>query len=193
MSSRSDRYSRRASGSGEVDAESGKEVLSDTDFKKSRQVVRMLARVLLVLGPLLAVGGVVFMVNVMSGRPTGAKFFMGFGMIAGGFLMTFIGIQALLIGHAGKISRFMGRSTIPAASKNLQQFSVEGRTGISNLASAVGLGREMILCPTCGSTNGADAMFCDQCGGALAKDCSGCGRRNDFDAVYCDACGVQLV
>ena len=201
MSSRSDRYSRRASGSAEVDAEAGEEVLSDADFKKSRHVIRRLAKVLLVLGPLLATGGLIFMVTVMSGRPTAPRFFLGGGMIAGGFLMTFFGVQAILISHAGKISRFMGRSTIPAASENIKQLSTDGRTGITNLAAAVaeGLavsggetGGEMILCPGCGSANDSEASFCDQCGNALARDCSGCGRRNDFDASFCNGCGARL-
>ena len=147
------------------------DTLSEADFQKARGKIRKLAKVMITIGPMLGICGIVFFISEMSGRPSIPRFFLGFGMFAGGVLMTFFGVQALVIGHAGKISRFLGRSTIPAASENIEQFSTGGRKGITNLAAAVGeglavsgagTGGELTLCPGCGSTNDSAASFCDQ-------------------------------
>jgi class 3 adenylate cyclase len=50
-----------------------------------------------------------------------------------------------------------------------------------------------VICPTCQTTNAADANFCLSCGQRIALICPRCGRRVLSHARFCDACGQALL
>jgi DNA-binding winged helix-turn-helix (wHTH) protein len=47
-------------------------------------------------------------------------------------------------------------------------------------------------CAVCQHVNGAEALFCEACGGRLRHVCSACGQRSALSATFCPACGQPL-
>lgn len=73
------------------------------------------------------------------------------------------------------------------------------------------LSPQKLLCPSCGSANSEDAVYCSNCGSSVKQSnnsafgkefksmekenkhiCTSCGSVNTMDAVYCSNCGYQL-
>ena len=49
-----------------------------------------------------------------------------------------------------------------------------------------------VNCPVCAHDNRAQAKFCEECGGRLARVCPECGEEARARARFCDACGQPL-
>src|SRR5438445_12362304 len=49
-----------------------------------------------------------------------------------------------------------------------------------------------MFCSNCGSTNPADAAFCEQCGRKLEVLCPACKAPVNTSARFCKKCGVDL-
>jgi hypothetical protein len=47
-------------------------------------------------------------------------------------------------------------------------------------------------CTKCGTDNGADSRFCDQCATPLSRACPKCARLNARDAKFCAQCAAPL-
>ena len=47
-------------------------------------------------------------------------------------------------------------------------------------------------CPSCGTQNQTDALFCSRCSAQLQTACAECGRLNSPDAAFCGGCGASL-
>lgn len=54
---------------------------------------------------------------------------------------------------------------------------------------------ETKICPQCGTSNKADALFCKACGASLEKEevhCPSCGAVLEGDEMFCPKCGEKL-
>jgi len=52
---------------------------------------------------------------------------------------------------------------------------------------------DALICPSCGTSNDADAAHCKGCAARLAPiDCAKCGKTNDPDAKFCKSCASKL-
>lgn len=58
-----------------------------------------------------------------------------------------------------------------------------------------------VICPSCGSENVEDSVYCSNCGShfkdnasakQIANFCTNCGSENTNDAAYCSNCGNRL-
>lgn len=117
-----------------------------------------------------------------------------------GLLMVGIGLQMCMVGWAGAIARYGVREGAPAASEGFNRVTLGSREGIRAAAGAIAEGlRESthvrpVPCPACGSSQDADARFCDDCGHAMPTPgrCPDCGAPHDADARFCAGCGRSL-
>ena len=180
-----------------------RDTISEGSFRRGQAFARVGGPVLLGLGGILMLLAMINFGTTGATRLGGMPWFMFLFFLAGpcllaGFLMT-------KVGYAGVIARFMGRSVIPAASENLEQFAEQGGGAVESLAESfsrgaraastsvdAGEGADTIACGACGTLNRRDASFCDACGAALHRTCGACGARVDRDARFCDQCGTAL-
>ena len=68
----------------------------------------------------------------------------------------------------------------------------EMKPGISAIAGAVKDAGKTVVCPYCGSANGADDNFCSKCGKALVFTCPRCNAKVSADSAFCPKCGEKL-
>jgi hypothetical protein len=65
---------------------------------------------------------------------------------------------------------------------------------LRDIARAKCAARPSLVCEQCGySEHDAAALFCDQCGNALARLCPDCNHRNRSIAKYCQKCGRKML
>lgn len=157
-----------------------------------------------VLGPLVAIVGLVFAVIGFG------SFFSAFGSSGPPkyFWCAFVGLPLLGVGVAmtkfaylGAVTRYMANEVAPVGKDTFNYMAHGTRDGVREIASAVGEGlglrgesHEVVRCHKCNKENDADARFCDSCGEALQKshECADCGELNDPDARFCDHCGKPV-
>ncbi len=167
--------------------------LSQREHQSTRTVLR-------VVGPILLLAGVTCLVigtaNLFTSRGAPTLFWLNFV----GLPLIFVGIVMTFSGFMGKVTRYMGREQGPAVSHTFNEIAKGTQPGVRDTFRAIreGLAGEADAssraCPACGTTNDADARFCDDCGGSMpvARDCHSCGEPNDATARFCDACGEAL-
>jgi class 3 adenylate cyclase/tetratricopeptide (TPR) repeat protein len=49
-----------------------------------------------------------------------------------------------------------------------------------------------VNCATCGASNDADALFCEECGGSISRECPSCGTSCSAAAKFCKKCRTPL-
>src|SRR5262245_53792203 len=47
-------------------------------------------------------------------------------------------------------------------------------------------------CFSCGASNEADAVFCEECGASFGRECPSCGARCSPNAKFCRKCRTPL-
>lgn len=163
-----------------------------------RAVMRVVGPILIVVGGAMFVTGIISFSSHFDERPNfpwertepGApdRFWMCFV----GMPLAMAGIFCTRIGFLGAAARYVAGEVAPVARDTID-YVVDGtRESIREVADAIRGDGPGTPCPACGADNEANAKFCDQCGGALARACRKCGETNDADARFCDACGTKL-
>ena len=162
--------------------------------------------ILKVVGPLVALTGLVFVVVGVG------SFFRAFGSHEppGNFWCAFIGIPLLGVGIAickfafmGRIARYVANEVAPVGKDAFNYMADGTKDAVRDLAAAVGEGlrsgdsgqaASLIRCHKCNTDNDAGANFCNRCGASLRKsqECPACGELNDPDARFCDNCGKEI-
>jgi hypothetical protein len=122
-----------------------------------------------ILGPILAVGGLVtcvlgFVRFVRQGEAfSEASPLPAMGMFMGGFVVFAVGVGMLRAGFMGAGARYAVGELAPVAKDGLE-YLTDGK-GLGNLGRA---GTTGPFCRSCGTANDASARFCDNCGASLA-------------------------
>jgi class 3 adenylate cyclase len=49
-----------------------------------------------------------------------------------------------------------------------------------------------VNCASCGASNDADALFCEECGGSFGRECPSCGTNCSASAKFCKKCRTPL-
>lgn len=164
-------------------------------------------RVLRVLGPVLALVGLVFMIigfaSLFSaiGSHEAPRYFW-FAFV--GMPLLFAGAVLCMFGFMGKVARYQAAEIAPVAKDTFNYVADGTKEGIKTVAGAIGEGlrgaataepRTKVRCHKCNNLVAEDAKFCGECGAALGKSkaCPKCGELNDPDAKFCDNCGFELV
>jgi RNA polymerase subunit RPABC4/transcription elongation factor Spt4 len=163
-----------------------------------------LRNTLRVVGPVIAVTGLVLMVVGF------VNFFMAFGGSEPPrlFWCAFVGIPLLGVGgmltsyaYLGRFMRYVAGETAPVGKDTFNYLAEGTREGVQAMAGAVAQGLRqgspgssamaMLRCHKCNALSAADAKFCSQCGQPLGKTkpCPACREWNDPDARFCDNCG----
>jgi len=171
----------------------------DPQHQDTRNVLR-------VIGPAIAVVGIIFTVIGLG------SFFASFGSFEPPthFWCAFIGLPLVGVGamiskfaFLGAVSRYVSNEVAPVG-KDVVNYMAHGtKDAVREIASAVGQGLgtsgaqgkvEILRCHKCNAENEGSANFCKACGAALAKTkpCAGCGELNDPDARFCDSCGQPM-
>lgn len=159
-----------------------------------------------VIGPILAVVGLIFIVAGLVG------FFSAFGRMGPpknawcpfvGMPLLFVGIVLTSYGFMGKVARYQAGEIAPVAKDTFNYVAKGSSPGIQAAAVAIGQGlrqgaagedTDRFQCPNCSSPQDSDAKFCDDCGTPIQteKTCPKCNEPNDHDAKFCDNCGQEL-
>jgi RNA polymerase subunit RPABC4/transcription elongation factor Spt4 len=163
-----------------------------------------LRNTLRVVGPVIAVTGLVLMIVGF------VSFFMAFGGSEPPrlFWCAFLGIPLLGVGgmltsygYMGRVMRYMAGETAPVGKDTFNYLAEGTREGVQAMAGAVAQGlREgradsgavsALRCRKCNALLAADTKFCSQCGQPLSKTkrCPDCRASNDADASFCNNCG----
>jgi len=144
------------------------------DFMDSRHSGKR--NVLRLIGPLIAVVGLVFIIIGIG------SFFMSMGTFEGprffwcafvGMPVLFVGVVLSTFGFIGSITRYQANEMAPVAKDTLNYMAENTRDAVKDIASAVAEGirgsteNEVVWCPACNEMNEADANFCAQCGKSL--------------------------
>lgn len=180
-----------------------RDTISEGSFRRGQAFMRIAGPLLLGLGGILMLLAMLNFGAAGATRLGGVPWFMFLFFLAGPCLLA--GVLMTKVGYAGVITRFMGRSVIPAASENLGQFAEQGGEAVESLAESFSRGARAasrsvdagevahtVACGACGTLNRRDASFCDACGAALHRTCGACGARVDSDARFCDQCGTAV-
>jgi hypothetical protein len=102
-----------------------------------------------------------------------------FWMLFAGMPLLFLGIAMLGWGFLGTTTRYTAGEVAPTVKDTLDYVGF-------------GAGANETTCAKCGTTNSADAKFCDHCGSALSVNCHSCGHANAADSAFCSECGKPL-
>lgn len=171
----------------------------DDGHRQTRSVLR-------VVGPSVALAGLVFVVIGFG------SFFASFGSFAPPryFWCAFVGMPLLGVGIAickfafmGRVARYVANEVAPVGKDTFNYMADGTKEGVQELASAVGDGlrsdsfaepKRVVRCHKCNLDNDSDANFCSGCGSALrkSKECPNCRELNDPDARFCDNCGQAV-
>jgi hypothetical protein len=132
-----------------------------------RTAARVVAVVLLVVGPILVVRGFSSFVSGMDDpMDSGSGDLLAFGL---GGVCTVLGLLAASIGWMGAQASYVSGETMPVLKDSAaylsdgQGLGAIGRTGQPGAATTTGP-----YCRQCGTRNDAEASFCDSCGQSLA-------------------------
>ena len=162
-----------------------------------------------VLGPALALVGLIFMIVGIG------SFFSSFGSFKGPpdkFWCVFVGMPLLAVGigitkfaYLGAAARYVSNEVTPVVTDAASYVARGTKGAVREVAAAVADGIRAgaaggagvtgaLRCPRCGAGNDPDASFCKGCGGAMARTraCASCGEPADGDARFCDRCGSPL-
>ena len=164
--------------------------------------------VLRIVGPLVAVVGLIFIViglvsffSAFGGSGPPKYFWCGFV----GMPLLFVGGVMTSMGFMGKVARYQAQEMAPVAKDTFNYMAEGTKDGVRTMAGAIGQGlsrggfnlgggaQTKVRCHKCNALVDADAKFCDQCGQALGKSkaCPSCNELNDPDAKFCDNCGFK--
>jgi hypothetical protein len=155
--------------------------------------------VLRVVGPLLAVVGLIFTIAGIG------SFFASFGTFEPPryFWCAFVGLPLVALGvgiskyaFMGRVFRYVAGETAPVAKDTFNYMAEGTQQGVRTMATAVGEGLRSsgseLQCEKCGQPNDTDAKFCRKCGASLRTTCPSCGHLNDAGASFCEACGKPI-
>ena len=165
---------------------------------------RSAQRVLRVVGPLVALTGLVFVVIgavslFSAGEEFGPPRHFWCGFV--GLPLLFVGLVMTGYGFMGALARYGAGEIAPIAKDTFNYMAAGTSDGVRSLAQAVGEGlaegrggsapNTVVLCHKCNAENSIGSRFCSQCGASLGKTkpCPACGELNDPDSNFCDNCG----
>jgi len=169
---------------------------------------RGVRNVLRVVGPIVALTGLVFIiVGVVS-------FFSAFGGSGRpeyawcpfvGMPLLFVGAVLSSLGYMGKLARYQAGEIAPVGKDTFNYMADGTQEGVKTVARAIGEGlgggisaaasggpeQTKVRCHKCNSIEDEDAKFCSNCGAPISKtkSCPQCSELNDPDAKFCDNCG----
>jgi RNA polymerase subunit RPABC4/transcription elongation factor Spt4 len=173
----------------------------DPGHDSTRNTLRTVGPVLLVIGGIFMVVGLVDFFSAMGGRHEPHLFwcfFVGMPLLFAGGVMTQMGFM-------GKVMRYMSQEAAPPAKDTFNYMADGTKDGIKTVVGAIGQGlresglgggpQTMVRCHKCNALVPAEAKFCGQCGHSLGKTrpCPDCHELNDPDARFCDNCGRAFV
>lgn len=163
--------------------------------------------VLRIVGPIIALAGLIFIVvgvvslirSAGSFGPPKYAWCMFVGMP-----LLFVGGVLTSVAYMGKFLRYHAQEMAPVAKDTFNYMADGTKDGVKTMATALGQGlaeggfassapETQVRCHKCNALNEPDAKFCGQCGQAMAKSkpCPQCQEMNDPDAKFCDNCGYQ--
>ncbi|MHC4479026.1 MAG: zinc ribbon domain-containing protein [Planctomycetota bacterium] len=162
-----------------------------------------LRNVFRVLGPLLAITGVILIVvaivSLFSAFGTGEppRYFWCF---FAGAPIWFVGMVLCKFGYMGKVARYVAGEIAPVGKDTINYMAEGTKDSIKTVARAIGEGlgtaatgeaATKVRCHKCNNLLEEEAKFCSACGSALGKTkaCPKCNELNDPDAKFCDNCG----
>lgn len=151
---------------------------------KNKKVLKIVGIVLLLAGVCCAVTGFVDMGLSMRRMEMPRLFFL----LIIGFPSIGIGGMLTLMGFRKEVATYIKNESVPV----FNEASEEMKPGISAIAGAVKDAGKTVVCPYCGSANGADDNFCRKCGKPLSSVCPRCGASVAPDSFFCPKCGERL-
>jgi RNA polymerase subunit RPABC4/transcription elongation factor Spt4 len=166
-----------------------------------------LRNVFRILGPVIAVTGLIFIVVGL------VSFFSAFGGFEPpryfwcafiGMPTLFVGLLLCKLGYMGKVARYVAGEIAPVGKDTINYMAKGTREGVKTVAQAIGEGlsaggtaeqQTKVRCHKCNNLIEEAAKFCSKCGTALAKTkpCPTCKELNDPDAKFCDNCGFEFI
>ena len=93
-----------------------------------------------------------------------------------------------LMGFRKEVATYIKNESVPV----FNEAGEEMKPGISAIAGAVKDAGKTVVCPYCGSANGADDNFCSKCGKPLSSVCPRCNAKVSADSAFCPKCGEKL-
>ena len=92
------------------------------------------------------------------------------------------------VGFRKEMATYIKNESVPV----FNEAGEEMKPGISAIAGAVKDAGKTVVCPYCGSANGADDNFCSKCGKPLVFTCPRCNAKVSADSAFCPKCGEKL-
>ena len=151
---------------------------------KNKKVLKIVGIVLLLAGVCCAVTGFVDMGLSMRRMEMPRLFFL----LIIGFPSIGIGGMLTLMGFRKEMATYIKNESVPV----FNEAGEEMKPGISAIAGAVKDAGKTVVCPYCGSSNGADDNFCSKCGKPLVFTCPRCNAKVSADSAFCPKCGEKL-
>jgi RNA polymerase subunit RPABC4/transcription elongation factor Spt4 len=172
--------------------------------KQTRQILRVLGPIILIIGILFIISGTRSFFEM--GNQTPSNYFGdstsgdNFDHAFIGMPLVFVGAVMSMFGYMGKVARYQASELAPVGKDVANYMMDHTRESAREFAGAIGEGLKQGRqsppiekhCGSCGSTVDEDSQFCDQCGNQVVKVCITCGTDNESDAKFCDACGNRF-
>lgn len=151
---------------------------------RNKKILKIAGITVLALGVCCTVAGFINMATSIAAMEMPRLFFL----LIIGLPCIGIGLMLTLTGFRKEMATYIKNESVPV----FNEAGEEMKPGISAIAGAVKDAGKTVVCPYCGSANGADDNFCSKCGKALVFTCPRCGASVAPDSFFCPKCGEKL-